>query len=749
MRQLLILFLMVAFLTIGRSQSYKLLVKPSNYIDIPSMDISPDGSQLAVIWGGNTVDLWNLQEGEKAKTWSIQPQQQIGVITFSPDGAYLAAITGYVGRRKSSLIILDISEKNPPIQLLVDSLSILPRSLIFSADGRFLIACSMGSNNVTAWNLQSNSKQTLPIQRSGLNDCRCTILDDHTLRIADTDRAYDYNYESGELIAMYPNLHLKMIGTTNSVSISKNGQYHACSQAINSYASGDKTTWITITDITSGKIIKKIPSNSGPHPVLAFSQDGALIALGDEKGKITIWNIADEKLLFTAQNSDTSDIWSLKFSPTQKMLVSLGSDRVIKVWTPEKTEPLLSMYSSGKSFSAISASGQYNANTTGLPFIGYKTGTNYVPMKGFDAKHSKTLINLSNHELTFSDLAKHPDAPVVAWIEPPGAKTSMPSLSLKARITSKYLLTEVRIFLNNLKLPNVSVIKDNILSVSVPLKEGRNEIFAEVTNQYGVSKTVVLKVDYTPDRNINFYAILFAVDDYKEGKLLNSLSSADSLQTILSKTYGFQTEVFNNPTASEMMIALRKYRKKIYGPNDHLLVYFSGHGYLSKQDSIGYILLKGGQINKEDEADTTQISHSILGEELLGSNCNHTLIILDACYSSYFGDAMLKTRPSWNPTSQLNKEEFIQSLMLYRPGYFYLTAGLGVVTTGTSSEGISPFTKLIIDNLKKKDFQTDEIVLLGEINSGVLKARINPLPRSGFFGNRHNLDANFIFLVKK
>jgi WD40 repeat protein len=64
---------------------------------------------------------------------------------------------------------------------------------------------------------------------------------------------------------------------------------------------------------------------------IAFSPDSQHLATGDENGKISLWHIAESKLLWT-RSGHTHEVRSVSFSPDGTMLASGSSDGTVRLW---------------------------------------------------------------------------------------------------------------------------------------------------------------------------------------------------------------------------------------------------------------------------------------------------------------------------------------------------------------------------------------------------------------------------------
>ena len=85
----------------------------------------------------------------------------------------------------------------------------------------------------------------------------------------------------------------------------------------------------------------------------------------------------------------------------------------------------------------------------------------------------------------------------------------------------------------------------------------------------------------------NFYAILIANYKYE---FMNNLKTpekdVDELNRILKSKYGFETYVFKNANRKKLVAEITKLNSQI-SSNDHLLIYYAGHGHLDMNEGFG------------------------------------------------------------------------------------------------------------------------------------------------------------------
>ncbi|MTJ06347.1 WD40 repeat domain-containing protein [Anabaena sp. UHCC 0204] len=85
-----------------------------------------------------------------------------------------------------------------------------------------------------------------------------------------------------------------------------------------------------------GSILKEENSSDLGNDIIntiTFSSDGNLLASGDDKGYIKIWDFTNKKLLpFDEIKQHDSAVTSLAFIPNEKILISGSKDKTIKFW---------------------------------------------------------------------------------------------------------------------------------------------------------------------------------------------------------------------------------------------------------------------------------------------------------------------------------------------------------------------------------------------------------------------------------
>jgi WD40 repeat protein len=106
-------------------------------------------------------------------------------------------------------------------------------------------------------------------------------------------------------------------------------------------AVGDSTGGVTLVDILTRRIVAKLPPLNQDSDnftlAMAFSPDGQNMAVGSPEGTISLWSVAQPKkprLLFHLPGH-RGVIFSLAYDPQNRRLASAGSDPLVEVWDLE------------------------------------------------------------------------------------------------------------------------------------------------------------------------------------------------------------------------------------------------------------------------------------------------------------------------------------------------------------------------------------------------------------------------------
>jgi tetratricopeptide (TPR) repeat protein len=231
------------------------------------------------------------------------------------------------------------------------------------------------------------------------------------------------------------------------------------------------------------------------------------------------------------------------------------------------------------------------------------------------------------------------EAPKITWDYPFKEYTTATedNYKIKACIQSKSVITEVQVFINGKSFASkgFGVDDDCTQSVdqSVKLLPGKNELEIVVKTASKTTRSEKRTIEYkSTSKSGNYHALLIAVGNYQDmsfNDLEKPIVDAIALQSVLTQNYTFEpgdVTLLKNPT-KEMIINKLAVLQDRLGPDDNLLVYYSGHGIVKNE--VGYWLPS----DATRESRMAWLSNAELRDYMNGMKAKHTLIIADACFS--------------------------------------------------------------------------------------------------------------------
>lgn len=348
--------------------------------------------------------------------------------------------------------------------------------------------------------------------------------------------------------------------------------------------------------------------------------------------------------------------------------------------------------------------------------------------------------------------------PMITWVTPRVERSNSveESITFEVNVSSDVPLKMIRFELTNggethskvVALETGQVQKN--LKQSVRLIAGENliKIFAE--NQNGglvTSSRSVLSgkdaIEDAVDINRRDVALLFATDNYDHwGDLVNPISDARTIETILREKYGFETELVLNPTHEEIMSKIYDYNTRRFNPQDQLFIFFAGHGAFDETLGEGYVVGSNSILN--DKGKSTYVPHILLRERLNSIKCEHIFLAMDVCFGGTIDPVLAKARAEDSMDEAADKQYLVKKLTK-RTRKFLTSGSKEYVSDGVLGKH-SPFAEKFILALKEIGGGTGRILSLLELRTYFLK--LPSEPRFGSFGN-DDPASDFVFVAKQ
>jgi WD40 repeat protein/serine/threonine protein kinase len=292
-----------------------------------ALAFSPDGSRIAAgtgLWGSNEpgeVRVWDAATGDEI---SVIPQPtSVTGLSFSSDGKLLAASAVPWERRKQSLVTVwdmtDGSEK-----LSIKSVDYV-YSVSFGAEAQLALGCTNGK--IKIWDV--NARKEL-LAMSGHSDAVFSLSyrsDGRRLVSGSRDGSVRlWDATDGRELATVPG-----IGDVRTVDFSPADQRVAV---------GTFGGHILMMDASGDRLrqIVRHPPAVGVFSI-RFSPDGTLLAIGTRGQGVKLWDAwsGEELRVFRAHLGFATNV---AFSPNGRRLASGGNDHQLKVWDLTNDPPL-------------------------------------------------------------------------------------------------------------------------------------------------------------------------------------------------------------------------------------------------------------------------------------------------------------------------------------------------------------------------------------------------------------------------
>lgn len=345
------------------------------------------------------------------------------------------------------------------------------------------------------------------------------------------------------------------------------------------------------------------------------------------------------------------------------------------------------------------------------------------------------------------------NGPELQWINPSEENlvSANKSITIQLGIKSESAIADVEFTLNGRPVQMSRGIslsgqtsRRSVIDQQIMLEQGNNEIIVRVENESGGIAESVRNVSYNvmiTDRTD--YALIFGTNEYDEwGDLSNPVFDAKAVEDELRQYYGFKTELVLNPSKIEVLTKIREYAGKSYQDKDQLLIFFAGHGKFDEISRMGYLATTDSKIN--DMVSDSYISHSAYRDYINNIPCQHTLVLIDACFGGTFDQALARSgsRGADAQYYELTKTEFIERKLKYQTRKYITSGGKEYVPDGRPGAH-SPFARKMLEALRNYG-GGDKILTFTELLTYF--EALNPQPKSGEFG-ANEPGSDFIFVA--
>jgi uncharacterized caspase-like protein len=139
-------------------------------------------------------------------------------------------------------------------------------------------------------------------------------------------------------------------------------------------------------------------------------------------------------------------------------------------------------------------------------------------------------------------------------------------------------------------------------------------------------------VHSVPKREATFgpyRALVIGVGDYLYLPAVDTAEGdADAVASLLEERYDFEVTNLRNPGREQLLAALAELQEDL-APKDNLLIYYSGHGWLSDIDGRCYWF----PVDALEDDSSNWVANQEITQHLKATKAKHIMVVADSCYT--------------------------------------------------------------------------------------------------------------------
>ncbi len=208
----------------------------------------------------------------------------------------------------------------------------------------------------------------------------------------------------------------------------------------------------------------------------------------------------------------------------------------------------------------------------------------------------------------------------------------------------------------------------------------------------------IITTDSSPSMRFpgEYYAFIIGINHYQYlSQLSMAVTDAQTVAHVLKEQYGFHVTLLLNKqaTRSGIMSIFNQLNKKLT-KNDHLLIYYAGHGYYDKEGNASYWL----PTNAKKNEDTEWINSASITTHLKRNRARNILVVSDSCYSGTLtrkrsNDIQLATTPA-------ERRHYLKK-MREKKSRVLIASGGNEPVLDSGGRGHSIFAQVFLDGLRQ------------------------------------------------
>lgn len=299
--------------------------RPSRPAEVRSVRISPTGQVMASGDDEDEIQLWDIATGEELHTWRSGRSQRTQAVDFTPDGNTIVA--GGVVEGQIRLWQWQEDSRRVHDSQLANSQLANTYSVQVSPDGE-LIATGHSGGVIHLWNREMELVRSIQAYEPSANVVAVEFAPNgESLASRGFGRTIGQSpmsssvqileISTGEIINAFSG---DDSGGVDSIAYSPDGDILA-GYYEGTYVAGTVRLW----NPSNGDVIADLQTDIARPHAIAFSSDGAFIAIAGLSDRIEVWSVQTQEVVQTFTSGlDFHHVYSIHFVPNSSTFVTSG-----------------------------------------------------------------------------------------------------------------------------------------------------------------------------------------------------------------------------------------------------------------------------------------------------------------------------------------------------------------------------------------------------------------------------------------
>ena len=701
--------------------------------EVRSVAWSPDGKLLATGGKDRSIRLWS-PDGTLSRNIENLNNGIMSVI-FTPDSRELLYTWSGLGGKGFGSAVLQVSSGQERVRFTKHDNSVLSGAI--SPDGTMAATAGGDSNEIYLWKLADASSFHRLAGKGKPNWSAGWSPDGKSIAWGNTPKFTSYN-DMGPLERSFTLTDLEF-------GPSPDASYRRARESRGSL-SLEPTGPTSLEVKQQDAVVAKIAPPHRYETIRSFSfVMGDRFAVGGDFGLYIFDARTGAKI--REFRGHTSVVWAVAPSPDGRYLLSASDDQTVRIWAPDRDEPLLSLFVAGDDWIAWTPEGYYAAGPGGENLMGWQVGNgpeqvgNFVAASQFrKSLYRPDVIKLALKTGSVASALERLNEPlkVVKEVLPPlvvitspdhtGVRLDDPVLTVWATAVAQpgHPVIALRLLLDGRPHDGDQGRKEVPIDAAggrqkheswqVRLDPGRHRlaVVAESDVSNGQSDEIEVIYDVQRAAEPRLYALLVGVADYEDEsiRLKYAADDAELLERVLrdkaARAFaGVEVLRFVDRKATkEAFLDGLRWLKDAMKPQDVGIIFFSGHGHCDVDD-IFYML--PAEV-KRRSIDTTGVDGALFKRKLAGIK-GKLVVMLDACHAGAVEKEARQLRPS--------TDAFVRDMVREDCGIIMMCSSTGPEVSHEDAKlGHGFFTQALTEGLSgQADYNKDGLVYLTELDA--------------------------------